>query len=129
VIRRSKLYELPEGLTGLIPSHLGPMARKGLISPAGKLRMAMDYFIPPRQLDGDESLAAFVERRLGREVYDRMIEPLTGLAEIVEALQAQLGDVDIQLGMRATRPRSSAAIHRFSQRRLHPGRGQTADAN
>ncbi|MEK7277954.1 MAG: protoporphyrinogen oxidase, partial [Chloroflexota bacterium] len=78
VMRGGKLYELPEGLTGLIPSRFGPMARTSLISPVGKLRMGFDYFIPPRSLNGDESLAAFVERRLGRELYDRLVEPLMG---------------------------------------------------
>ena len=76
VMRSGKLYELPEGLTGLIPSRFEPMAKTGLISPLGKLRMGLDYFIPPRSLNGDETLAAFVERRLGRELYERMIEPL-----------------------------------------------------
>ncbi len=158
VMRGGKLYELPEGLTGLIPSRFGPMVKTGLISPYGKLRMALDYFIPPRSPNGDESLAAFVERRLGRELYDRLIEPLmsgiyagdgaqlslratfpqlrqtelehdslikgmlaakqktppapngrrsafltptTGLAEIVEALEAKLSKVEIRLGTRA----------------------------
>jgi oxygen-dependent protoporphyrinogen oxidase len=76
VMRGGKLYDLPEGLTGLIPSRFGPMAKTGLISPFGKLRMGLDFLIPPRSVDGDESLAAFVERRLGRELYDRLIEPL-----------------------------------------------------
>lgn len=76
VMRGGRLYELPEGLTGLIPSRFGPMAKTGLISPLGKLRMGLDYLIPPRAANGDESLASFVERRLGRELYDRLIEPL-----------------------------------------------------
>ena len=78
VMRGRRLHELPEGLTGLIPTRLGPMARSGLISPLGKLRMALDYVLPPGAPNGDESLAAFVERRLGRELYDRLIEPLMG---------------------------------------------------
>lgn len=164
VMRHGKLYDLPEGLTGLIPSRFGPMIKTGLISPLGKLRMGLDYFIPPKSPNGDESLAQFVERRLGRELYDRMIEPLmsgiyagdgeqlslgatfpqlrqtelthgslvkgmlatkrktqrsggpmppisnkkwpafvtpeTGLAEIVEALQTRLADVDVRLQTR-----------------------------
>ncbi|MGQ0604082.1 MAG: protoporphyrinogen oxidase [Anaerolineales bacterium] len=76
VMRGGQLYELPEGLTGLIPSRFGPMVKTALISPFGKLRMGFDYVIPPRSADGDESIAAFVERRLGREVYDHLIEPL-----------------------------------------------------
>ncbi len=76
VMRNSQLHELPEGLTGLIPSRFAPMAKTNLISPLGKLRMGLDYFIPPRAVNGDESLASFVERRLGSELYDRLIEPL-----------------------------------------------------
>jgi oxygen-dependent protoporphyrinogen oxidase len=76
VMRDDRLYDLPEGLTGLIPSRFGPMARSALISPIGKLRMGLDYVIPPRSADGDESIADFVKRRLGREVYDHLIEPL-----------------------------------------------------
>ncbi len=76
VMRGDKLHELPDGLTGLIPSRFGPMARTSLISPLGKLRIGLDYLIPPRSANGDESLAAFVERRLARDLYDRLIEPL-----------------------------------------------------
>jgi oxygen-dependent protoporphyrinogen oxidase len=76
VMRSGRLYDLPEGLTGLVPSRFGPMARSGLISPLGKLRMGLEYLVPARRDETDESLADFVTRRLGRELYDRMIEPL-----------------------------------------------------
>jgi oxygen-dependent protoporphyrinogen oxidase len=52
--------------------------RSRLLSPAGKLRFALDYALPPRRENGDETLATFVRRRLGGEVYDRLIEPLMG---------------------------------------------------
>lgn len=76
VMRGGRLHDLPEGLTGLIPSRFGPMLKTNLISPLGKLRMGMDYLIPARREMSDESLAAFIRRRLGREVYDRLVEPL-----------------------------------------------------
>src|SRR5262249_5271485 len=38
--------------------------------------MAMDWFLPPRQDESDESLASFVERRLGREALERMAQPM-----------------------------------------------------
>jgi len=76
IMRGRKLHQLPEGLTGLIPSRFGPMLKNPLISPFGKLRMGLEYLIPPRMTDEDESLQSFVSRRLGREVYERMIEPL-----------------------------------------------------
>jgi oxygen-dependent protoporphyrinogen oxidase len=97
VMRRGKLYDLPEGLTGLIPSRAGPMLKTGLISPFGKLRMGLDYFIPPRSLDGDESLAQFVERRLGRELYERMIEPLMSGIYAGDGRQLSLGATFPQL--------------------------------
>ncbi|MDO8753440.1 MAG: protoporphyrinogen oxidase, partial [Anaerolineales bacterium] len=36
----------------------------------------LDFIIPPHALNGDESLGAFVSRRLGREAYENLIEPL-----------------------------------------------------
>lgn len=97
VMRHGKLYDLPEGLTGLIPSRFGPMVKTGLISPLGKLRMGLDYFVPPRSDQGDETLAAFVERRLGRELYDRLIEPLMSGIYAGDGEQLSLGATFPQL--------------------------------
>lgn len=74
--RKGSLHSLPEGLTGLIPTKLAPMAKTELVSPLGKARMALDFILPPRKGDEDESLRAFISRRLGSEVFDNLIEPL-----------------------------------------------------
>jgi oxygen-dependent protoporphyrinogen oxidase len=97
VMRKGKLHDLPGGLTGLIPSRFGPMVKSRLISPWGKLRMGLDYFIPSKSLNGDESLAQFVERRLGRELYDRMIEPLMSGIYAGDGEQLSLGATFPQL--------------------------------
>jgi len=76
VLRHGKLHRLPGGLTGLIPTRLWPMARTSLISPLGKARMALDFVLPRKTGKADESLATFIERRLGREVYRNLVEPL-----------------------------------------------------
>lgn len=76
VLRRGRLHDLPEGLSGLVPTRLGPMLRSELVSPRGKARLALDYLLPPRAGDQDEALGAFVRRRLGREVYENLVEPL-----------------------------------------------------
>jgi oxygen-dependent protoporphyrinogen oxidase len=60
----------------MIPTQIKPMLATGLLSWPAKLRMGADFFIPPQPLNGDESLGAFVTRRLGRDVYERLIEPL-----------------------------------------------------
>jgi oxygen-dependent protoporphyrinogen oxidase len=38
--------------------------------------MAMDYVIPARRSEADESVGHFVRRRVGREAFERMAEPL-----------------------------------------------------
>jgi oxygen-dependent protoporphyrinogen oxidase len=76
VLKRGRLHPLPEGVMLVVPTRMGPFVRTGLISPLGKLRMALDLVIPARRGEGDESLAAFIQRRLGREALDTLAEPL-----------------------------------------------------
>jgi protoporphyrinogen/coproporphyrinogen III oxidase len=76
VMSGGRLHPLPEGLSGLVPSRLEPLLESDLFSDCGKERLRQEPLIPPREDHQDESLADFVTRRFGREVYDRMIEPL-----------------------------------------------------
>jgi len=76
ILSRGKLHALPEGFMLLVPTSMMPFVRSTLISPAGKLRMAMDWFIPRKKSDEDESLAQFVCRRLGKEALEKIAEPL-----------------------------------------------------
>ena len=76
VVRRGRLHRLPDGFLMMAPTRLWPLAVTPILSPLGKLRAALEYFLPPRANPSDESMAAFVRRRLGREVFDRLVEPL-----------------------------------------------------
>ena len=76
VARRGKLYPLPDGFMMLAPTRLWPMVTTPLLSPLGKLRAGMELFLPRLKDDRDESIAQFARRRLGREVFDRIVEPL-----------------------------------------------------
>lgn len=76
VMRKSQLLPMPQGLSGLTPSRIGPFFRSSLLSPAGKLRLALDLVIPAHLGAQDESLADFVTRRFGAEAYERLIEAL-----------------------------------------------------
>jgi protoporphyrinogen/coproporphyrinogen III oxidase len=71
-----ELHPLPEGLTGLIPTDLDALADNPLLSAEGRARVAAEPEVPPAPPDGDESIASFVTRRLGREAYERIVEPL-----------------------------------------------------
>jgi oxygen-dependent protoporphyrinogen oxidase len=82
ILSRSKLHELPDGVMMFAPTKFLPFATTGLFSWRGKIRMAMDLFIPPKKVApdefNDETLESFVVRRMGRECLDRLAEPLVG---------------------------------------------------
>lgn len=95
ILHRGKFHPMPPGLMLGIPTQMWPMVKTGLLSPAGKLRAAMDLLLPARRGGNDESLGGFIRRRLGREVLEQMTEPL--LAGIYA------GDTE-QLSLKATFP-------------------------
>lgn len=75
-----ELHPLPEGLTGMIPTNLEALAESTLLSAEGKRRLAEEPTISAAPPGEDESIASFVSRRLGREAYLRLVEPLmTGI--------------------------------------------------
>jgi oxygen-dependent protoporphyrinogen oxidase len=76
VVRKGKLHLLPDGFLMMAPTKLMPMATTPILSPLGKLRAGLELLIPSRKDDIDESMSAFVRRRLGREVFERLVEPL-----------------------------------------------------
>ena len=78
VVRGGRLVEIPDGFSLLAPSRLGPIFRSPLFSPLGKMRIAIEPYIPARTDGADESLKSFVTRRLGREVLDRVAQALAG---------------------------------------------------
>ncbi len=76
VLHKGRLLPLPDGLAMMIPSDVPSILRSRLLSWTGKARMGLDFILPPHRLNGDESLGAFISRRLGREAYENLIEPL-----------------------------------------------------
>ena len=76
VVRKGRLHLLPDGFLMMAPTKLMPMVTTPILSPLGKLRAGFELLIPSRKDDIDESMASFVRRRLGREVFERLVEPL-----------------------------------------------------
>jgi oxygen-dependent protoporphyrinogen oxidase len=71
-----ELHVLPEGLSGLIPASLEALEGTTLLSQEGRERLAAEVDLPPAPAGDDESVASFASRRLGREAYERIVEPL-----------------------------------------------------
>ena len=82
------MYPVPAGFQLMAPARLTPLLTSGLLSPWGKLRMICEPLIREPADAGEESLAAFATRRLGREAFQRLVEPL--VAGIYTADPAQL---------------------------------------
>ena len=76
ILWRGRLCKLPDGFMMMAPTKWWPMAVTPLLSPLGKLRAALEYIIPGRKDDEDESMEHFAVRRLGTQVFERLIEPL-----------------------------------------------------
>lgn len=73
---KGKLHNLPEGIVLMVPTMIVPMMLSSLMSPIGKLRVGLELLIPKKNKPGDETLAQFVTRRFGRELLDKIAEPL-----------------------------------------------------
>ncbi|MBN2024462.1 MAG: protoporphyrinogen oxidase [Pirellulales bacterium] len=123
VVHRGRLHKLPDGFLMMAPTRLWPLALTPLLSPLGKLRAGLEYFIPPRLDDADESMAAFVRRRLGREAFDRLVEPLVSAvyaADLerlsVDATLSRFRDMERQHGSLIRALRREMAARRKARR-------------
>lgn len=74
---RGSLRTLPPTLMG-IPADLGMLARTGILSNAGVGRASLERRLPEPDLSDDVGVGDLVARRLGRDVRDRLVEPLLG---------------------------------------------------
>ncbi len=73
---RGRLVPMPRTMMG-VPLDL--RALDGVISTKGLARAAMDHVLPATELgERDISVGHLVEERLGKEVVDRLVEPLLG---------------------------------------------------
>lgn len=103
VKRHGRLYPLPDGMSGLVPSRVSSLLTSRLLSVRGRLRAAMEPMIPARRGGTDESVADFARRRFGHEAYDWLLEPL------LSGIHAGNGE---ELSVRAAFPKLHALEHR-----------------
>ncbi|GAB5547145.1 MAG: protoporphyrinogen oxidase [Sandaracinaceae bacterium] len=76
VVFRGALVKVPEGFSLMAPTRWTTWATTPIMSWPGKLRAAIEPLVPKGE--GEESMARFVRRRFGREVLDRLAQPLVG---------------------------------------------------
>jgi oxygen-dependent protoporphyrinogen oxidase len=113
VLVNGRLVPLPDGLMFMVPTSLMPVLLSPLFSSGTKLRMVREWRFSPRQSNGDESVAALVERHYGAEMVDRLADPL---------LSGVYGGEASRLSVRAVLPRFAEIESKFGSL----GRGMLA---
>ena len=98
ILVHGKLVVMPDGLMFMVPTKILPTVFSPLFSLRSKIRMASEWFHPPRSATADETVAEFVERHYGPEMVDRLADPL---------LSGVYGGEASQLSVRAVLPRFS----------------------
>lgn len=73
---RGALRPMPKGHLMGVPAD--PASLTGIVSAEGLARIAQDRELPPTEVGDDIGVGEFVARRVGREVVDRLVEPLLG---------------------------------------------------
>jgi oxygen-dependent protoporphyrinogen oxidase len=72
-----KRYIFTGGALKLLPEDPVSFLLSDLISIRGKLRLGAEFFLPQGDPAQDESVAAFVRRRLGEEALEKLIDPMS----------------------------------------------------
>lgn len=96
ILVHGQLIPIPDGLMFMVPTRVLPVVLSPLFSTATKVRMAREWFHPPRAPAADEAVATMVERHYGPEMVDRLADPL---------LSGVYGGEASQLSVRAVLPR------------------------
>lgn len=78
VWHEGRTVPVPRGFRLLAPGRVTGVLATPLLSLRGRLRLLGERFVPPRvaAADDDESLEHFAVRRLGREAFERLVQPL-----------------------------------------------------
>ncbi|HEX2444183.1 MAG TPA: protoporphyrinogen oxidase, partial [Vicinamibacterales bacterium] len=75
VLRSGRLHAIPQPAVLGLPLTWGAVGRASMISPGGRVRMALEPFVPRWPKD-DESISEFIGRRFGREAVEYLADPL-----------------------------------------------------
>ncbi len=100
---RGHLRPMPGGTVMGVPTDLRKVAAAQVLSLPSLLRLPLDHVLPGSTLTEDVGVGHYVAARLGREVVDRLVEPLLG--------GVYAGRAD-ELSLQATMP----ALYREAQR-------------
>jgi oxygen-dependent protoporphyrinogen oxidase len=76
ILVKGRLVPLPDGLMFMVPTKFTATFVSPLFSWKTKLRMMREWFYRPVHVGDDSTVAEFVERHYGREMVERLADPL-----------------------------------------------------
>ncbi len=76
IVWRGQLYPVPAGFQLMAPARFWPILTSRLLSPCGRLRLCLEPLVREPREPQDECLRQFASRRLGREAFERLVQPL-----------------------------------------------------
>lgn len=119
------LHPIPDGLMLGLPGRVLPLATTDLLSWRGKLRAAVEPFLP-RTSTSSDSIGEFVRARFGDEVHERLVDSLVGSIYAADTDRFSLAEVP-QLAALANGNRSVLLAAR-RQRRSQAGTATAASS-
>ncbi|WP_410535890.1 protoporphyrinogen oxidase [Streptomyces sp. KL2] len=117
---RDEVRPMPTGHVMGVPAD--PAVLAGVVSPDGLARAAEDAELPRTEVGEDVAVGEYVAARLGREVVDRLVEPLLGGVYAGDAYRISMRASVPVLFEAARRERSLLAAVRGVQERAAAGR-------
>ncbi len=102
VLSRGMVRPMPQGQFMGVPTDMRALARSEVLGLPGLLRVPLDRVLPETPLADDVAVGHFIGARVGREVVERLVEPLLG------GVYAGRADV---LSMQATMPALFRELH------------------
>ena len=75
---KGRLVPIPDGLMFMVPTKLLPTFLSPMFSVGTKARIVREWLSPPKPKNTEMSVAEFVQRHYGREMVDRVADPLLG---------------------------------------------------
>lgn len=135
-----RLVPIPDGLMFMVPTKLLPTFLSPMFSVGTKARIVREWLSPPKPKNTEMSVAEFVQRHYGREMVDRVAEPLLGGVYggsadqlSVDAVLPRFVQMETKYGslgraMVAARRNSSSAAPRPLFTSLRSGMQQMTDA-
>lgn len=108
---RGALRALPEGLVLGVPSKLVPLAKSKILSARGLFEAALDEVRSrPAPATDDPTVSSAIGRHLGREVIERLVDPLLGGINASDCDALSLASAAPNLSTAAAQPRLMRAL-------------------